>query len=251
MPADTPLKRIIVLMPCYKAEKTVTATFNKIPRDSVTTVVISDDASPDNTFAVAQQLPAYVMRNEQNLRYGGNMKALLRKGLALGGDIFVEIHGDGQYDPSIIPEAIKALKPTDGMLLGSRLMKSGKALDHGMPRLKYIMNIVLTGIANKTLGVHLTEFQSGFRVYTRKFLEKTNFDADSNDHLFSFETILQALYHGFTITEIPVVCTYEPGVTQMNLKKGIKYTVEMMWALARYWLAKFGKSDPIFSHPPH
>ena len=83
-------------------------------------------------------------------------------------------------------------------------------------------------------------------MYTRSFLERVNFQAASDDHLFSFETILQALYHGFTVSEIPVICTYESGVTQMGLRKGVKYTLEMLWTLVRYHLAKAGTTDPVF-----
>lgn len=240
--------RLVILIPAYRARERVIDTFNKIPPNLATEIIIVDDASPDNTYALASTLPAKVYKNEHNLGYGGNMKVCLAKGMASGGDIFVELHADGQYDPAIIPEILKKLKPTDGMLLGSRLMaESDQALTHGMPYLKYTVNKLLTGIANVSLGTHLTEFQSGFRVYTRQFLETIDFKANSNDHLFSFETILQALYNGFTITEIPVICTYEPGVTQMSIRKGIKYSTEMLWTLLRYRLAKAGRGDPVFN----
>ncbi len=239
-------KKVIVLMPAYRAGKRIVDTFHKIPQELVSEIIIADDASPDDTFSHAQTLPVPVLRNAKNLAYGGNMKLLLQKGLKTDGDIFVELHADGQYDPRVIPEVLRALRPGDGMLLGSRLMESGQARKAGMSLLKYVVNIILTWIANVALGTHLTEFQSGFRVYTRPFLERVNFQANSNDHLFSFETILQALYFGFTVTEIPVVCIYEPGVREMGIRKGIKYTREMLWTLARYYLAKAGRRDPVF-----
>lgn len=239
--------RVIVLMPSYRAGQRVIDTFQKIPRSIVDKIIIIDDASPDDTFALAKDLPAHhVSQNQKNMGYGGNMKVLLQRGLATGGDIFVELHADGQYDPAIIPTAIAAMRRHDGLLLGSRLMKSGTALHHGMPKLKYVINIILTAIANIMLGMRLTEFQSGFRVYSREFLERANFTAASDDHLFSFETILQAVYHGFTVNEIPVVCTYDAGVTQMSFRKGLKYSTEMLYSLVRFWLAKAGRSDPVF-----
>jgi glycosyltransferase involved in cell wall biosynthesis len=242
-----PRPRVVVLMPAYRAGKHVVDTFQKIPRDIVDEVIIVDDASPDDTFALAQTLPARVYRNEHNLGYGGNMKICLQKGLDTKGEVFVELHADGQYDPKVIPQVLSALRASDGMLLGSRFLVSRHALHHGMPLLKYFMNKFLTAIANVALGTHLTEFQSGFRVYTRPFLERANFQANSNDHLFSFETILQALYGGFTVTEIPVVCTYGDDRTQMGIRKGVKYTVEMLWCLLRYWGAKAGRLDPVFT----
>lgn len=239
-------RKVVILMPAYRAGKRIISTFQKIPRELVSEIIIIDDASPDDTFAHAQTLPMPVMRNEKNRGYGGNMKLLLQKGLETDGDIFVELHADGQYDAAVLPEVLRVLKPTDGMLLGSRLMERGRAREAGMSLLKYVVNIFLTWIANVTLGTHLTEFQSGFRVYTRPFLERINFQANSDDHLFSFETILQAFYFGFTVTEIPVVCVYEPGVREMGIRAGIKYTREMLWTLARYHLAKAGRRDPVF-----
>lgn len=225
--------RVIVLMPSYKAGKRVVETYNRIPQEAVDQVIIVDDASPDDTFEYAKTLPTQAFRNEKNLGYGGNMKNLLKKGMETDGDIFIELHADGQYDPAIIPQAVAALQSTDGMLLGSRVMTSENALKNGMPFIKYIMNRVLTMAANMVLGSNLTEFHSGFRVYTRPFLEKVNLQENSNDHLFSFETIVQALRLGFTVQEIPVICTYEPGVTQMSIRKGIKYTVEMLGTLVK------------------
>lgn len=238
--------RVVVLMPAYKAGKRVVDTFHKIPQEVVDEVIIVDDCSSDDTFVQAKTLPANVYRNGKNLGYGGNMKKCLQLGLAAGGDIFIELHGDGQYDPAVIPDVLAALRPSDGMLLGSRLWQPGAALEHGMSRLKYIVNMALTGMANLALGSRLTEFQSGFRVYTRPFLEAAAFEDCSNDHLFSFETIEQALYHGFTVGEIPVVCKYGEGRTEMGLMKGVKYCLEMTWALMRFWLAKAGWRDPVF-----
>lgn len=233
--------RVIVLMPSYRAGKRIVYTYKQIPLDVVDEVIIVDDASPDDTFEYAKTLPAQVFRNDTNKGYGGNMKICLQKGLEAQGDIFIELHADGQYSPAIIPVALAALAPTDGMLLGSRVMTSKNALQNGMPFIKYVMNKLLTMIANDVLGSRLTEFHSGFRVYTRQFLEKVNVFTNSDDHLFSFETIVQALQAGFTVREIPVICSYEPGVTQMNLKKGIKYTIEMLGMLARQILLTKGK----------
>jgi glycosyltransferase involved in cell wall biosynthesis len=244
---DSP--RVVILMPAYHAGERIINTFSRIPNEYQGDVIIVDDASRDDTFARAQTLPARVYRNEKNLGYGGNMKVCFAKGVATGGDVFVELHADGQYDPAVIREAVRALRPTDGIVLGSRFQEKGDALHHGMPVIKFIANRLLTAIANVTLGTRLTEFHSGFHVYTRKFLEQVNTRANSNDHLFSFEILLQALWAGFTIGEIPITCTYGEGVTQVKFRKGVKYAVEMLWAIVRYTLAKMGRRDPVFQSP--
>lgn len=241
-------------MPAYHAGSRICNTVQRIPAGIANTMIVVDDASRDDTFALACTLPVRAYRNERNLGYGGNMKVCLTKGLETDGDLFIELHADGQYDPAVIPEALRALKPTDGVVLGSRFIESRKALDSGMPLVKFIANRALSALANWALGTHLSEFHSGFRVYTRHFLEQANFRANSDDHLFSFETLLQALFNGFTISEVPVTCRYEPGVTHVKFKKSTKYSFEMLWAIVRYYRARSGKPDPVFSAPtplPH
>lgn len=240
------MDRVVVLMPAYRAGKHVEETFHRIPEAYRQSVIIIDDASPDDTFEHARRLPAQLFRNERNLGYGGNMKVCFEKALATDAEIFVELHADGQYDPSAIPSAVAAVAPGVGIVLGSRFLKEGDARAHGMPLAKYVMNRILTAIANALLGTRLTEFHSGFHVYTRAFLETVNTAANSNDHLFSFEILLQALFAKFEIREIPIICAYGEGVTQMRWRKGMKYTREMLWALFRYTAARFGRRDPVF-----
>src|SRR5688572_8245650 len=130
--------KVVVLMPAYRAGQRVIDTFYKIPLNLVDEVIVVDDASPDDTYTYAKTLPAQVFRNEHNLGYGGNLKVCLQKGLAAGGDILVELHADGQYDPRVLPEVLQKLRATDGLLLGSRLMQKGQAVTHGMSQLKYV-----------------------------------------------------------------------------------------------------------------
>ena len=61
------------------------------------------------------------------------------------------------------------------------------------------------------LGIEMSEFHSGFRMYTRKLLESVPFRQNSDDYLFSFEIIVQAVYWGFKVAEVPVSCRYHPG----------------------------------------
>lgn len=239
--------KAVILMPAYHAGKQVINTFQRIPEEYRKDVIIVDDASTDDTFALASMLPARTYRNENNLGYGGNMKVCFDKGLQTKGDLFVELHADGQYDPGAIPRAMQALAPTDGIVLGSRFLRPSDALKHGMPLVKFVVNPLLTAAANMLLGTRLTEFHSGFHVYTRTFLEQVNYRANSDDHLFSFEILLQAMHAGFTISEIPIACSYGEGVTQMKVnRKSAKYVVGMFGAIGRYHRARAGRPDPSF-----
>ena len=87
-------KKIAVTMPAYYAAKTVGKTVNDIPREFIDTIILVDDGSKDDTFAVSQALGIDVYRNEKNLNYGGNVKRCLQLALDSGADIVIQLHSD-------------------------------------------------------------------------------------------------------------------------------------------------------------
>ncbi|HLH29908.1 MAG TPA: glycosyltransferase, partial [Terriglobia bacterium] len=95
-------KRIVVVLPAYKAEKTVEATFRELPHDIVDTVLLVDDASPDRTVETAGRLGIRTFIHQQNMGYGANQKTCYREALADGADVTVMVHPDYQYDPRLV-----------------------------------------------------------------------------------------------------------------------------------------------------
>ena len=77
-------KKVIVVMPAYKASLTLEKTYREIPFDLVDEVILVDDASPDNTVEVAKKLGIqHVIRHDKNKGYGGNQKTCYGKALEL------------------------------------------------------------------------------------------------------------------------------------------------------------------------
>src|SRR5437868_14251994 len=95
-------KKVIVVLPAFRAERTLEQTVAAIPRDVVDEILLVDDASNDKTVGLAQQLGLRVCVHEQNLGYGANQKTCYRESMRLGGDIVVTVHPDYQYDPRLI-----------------------------------------------------------------------------------------------------------------------------------------------------
>src|SRR4249920_173048 len=97
-------KKIVVVLPAYNAERTLEQTYREIPFDIVDEVVLVDDASRDETVAVAKRLGLeHVIVHESNKGYGGNQKSCYDKALSLEADIVVMLHPDYQYTPRLIP----------------------------------------------------------------------------------------------------------------------------------------------------
>ncbi len=230
-------KKIIAVLPAYNAAKTLERTVNDIPKDYVDEVILVDDASRDNTVEVAHQLGLKTIVHPKNLGYGGNQKTCYREALKLGADIVVMVHPDHQYDPRAIPRLIeRLLNEESDTVFGSRMMEKGSALKGGMPRWKFLANILLTKTENLILGLNLTEYHSGFRAYSRKVLETLPFEKNSNDFVFDTQIIVQLKVNNFDIKEIPIKTRYFPEASMVGLKKSLKYGLSIILVLSHYLL---------------
>ena len=231
--------KIVVVMPAHNAALTLTSSFKKLPKQYIDLVLLVDDASTDATYQVAQKLPIRVFRNPHNLGYGGNLKVCLTKALELGADIIIEYHPDNQYDPENLPLFLQKAQEGYDFALGSRFIHPKEALERHMPIIKFISNRALTYIDQLVLGIELSEFHSGFRLYTRKLLESVPYRQNSDDYLFSFEIIVQAIYFQFKVAEVQIACDYHSQMHTANLKKSIIYALGTFKTLIQYILSKF------------
>lgn len=237
-------------MPAYYAEQTLRSVRGKIPAGYVDDILVVDDHSHDRIEQVAAELGLRFSRNPRNLGYGGNLKVCIQRSLDLGADVLIELHPDDQYDPSAIPPALARLDEGYDLVLGSRFLTRGAALSHAMPFWKYGINRLSTLPARLVLGVGLTDFHSGFRVYRRRLFEHVAYQRNDDDYLFSFQIIAQARFAGFRIGEVPVVCRYFPGASQIGFARTMKYGVGASATLAAYARARLGAHDPRFVPRP-
>src|SRR5213082_2170686 len=160
--------KIVVVMPAYNAGRTLRMTYEELPKDTVSTVILVDDGSTDATLEVARQLGLQVFVHNRNYGYGANQKTCYTEALKAGADIVVMVHPDYQYDPSLVPEIIRPIAEGKAdLVLGSRL-KAGSAVKQGMPLWKYISNRYLTMLENRVFRLNHTEFHTGYRAFHRK-----------------------------------------------------------------------------------
>lgn len=228
------LIRSVVIILTYNCAHLVTEVYNRIPKNSVYRVIIIDDGSIDDIFGVAKKLNISLF-SHPHIGYGGNMQFGLKKAYAMGADYVVEIHGDGQYDPRVIPKALLyAKRNAHDLLLGTRFVPLTQPLYDGMPWMRYIANIGLSFVERIILQVKLSEFHSGFRIYSRKLIETINLKTSATGHLFSFEIIAQAKIFGLHIAEIPVRCDYKKDHTSISIRNAILFTFENFIVLFDY-----------------
>jgi len=241
-------KKVIVVMPAYNAEKTLERTVHDIPKEWVDEIILTDDCSRDETVELAKRLGIRVFVHEKNMGYGANQKTCYNEALKLGGDIMVMVHPDHQYDPTVIPQLTEPLlKGECDAVFGSRML-GGRPLEGGMPKWKYLANIFLTALENAVFYMYLTEYHSGLRAYSRKYLETVKYQLNSNDFVFDSEIIAQGVTHSMRIKEIPIETRYFEEASQIGFWKSANYGLSILKTLIKFKLHKKGlKKFKMFS----
>ena len=232
--------KTIIVMPAYNAGRTLRRTFDEIPERFRHHVILVDDASRDDTVAVALHLGITVIQHARNVGYGGNQKTCYSEALRQGADIVVMVHPDHQYDATVIPDMVQPiLEGRADAVFGSRML-GGMPLEGGMPMWKYIGNIGLTALANIVFRRYLTEIHSGFRAYSRRYLECVQFTSNSDDFIFDTEIIAQGMACGLHFREVPIVTRYFPEASSISFWRSVKYGFGILRVLLVYTLYRGG-----------
>jgi glycosyltransferase involved in cell wall biosynthesis len=227
--------RVIVVMPAYNAAQTLERTYADIPGDVVDHVILVDDVSKDQTVEIARQLGLQVIVHAQNKGYGGNQKTCYDAALSEEADVVVMLHPDYQYDATRIPALIAPIVAGEvDLMFGSRFL--GDPLAGGMPKWKFVSNRFLTGLENLAFGLHLSEYHTGFRAYSRRLLETVPYHRNSNDFVFDQELAAQAVAAGFRIGEIAVPTRYFSEASSVGFKRSVVYGLATLRVVARFLL---------------
>lgn len=230
--------RVLIFIVAYNAERTIERVLARIPaslsEEYEVEILAIDDSSADRTFEIGQKIkaagslpfPLHVLFNPKNQGYGGNQKIGYHYAIKKEFDFVALLHGDGQYAPEALPGLLMPLSRGEAdAVFGSRLLSQGEALKGGMPLYKFIGNRILSWFQNRLLRTQLSEFHSGYRIYSVAALEKVPFDRNTNDFHFDTEIIIQLLNAGLRIRELPIPTYYGDEICHVN---GIKYAWDVM-----------------------
>ena len=239
-------KKIIVVMPAYRAEKTLEDCYRAIPLDIVEIVLLVDDASDDATMAVAKRLGIRCHRHPKTRGYGGNQKTCYTLALQTDAEIVVMLHPDYQYEPRLITAmAGMVASGVYDVVLGSRIL-GNTALAGGMPRYKYFFNRLLTFTQNLLVGSKLSEFHTGYRAFSREVLDTLPLAANSDDFVFDNQMLVQALACGMRIGEISCPTKYFAEASQISFRRSVRYGFGVLRTSLAYRLWRWGLLKPSF-----
>jgi glycosyltransferase involved in cell wall biosynthesis len=235
--------RLLIFIVAYNAESTINSVLARVPasigEEYDTEILVIDDASKDRTFERGRDplrdgtfpFPLTVLFNPVNQGYGGNQKIGYFYAIKNGFDFVALVHGDGQYAPECLPDLVRPLKNGEAeATFGSRMMARGGALKGGMPYYKFVGNKVLSWFENRMLRTSLTEFHSGYRIYSIDALRKIPFDLNTNDFHFDTEIIIQFVLAGLRIVELPIPTYYGDEICHVN---GVKYAFDVAKAAVK------------------
>jgi len=234
-------KKLVVILPAYNAAKTLQQTYDEIPFDIVDDVVLVDDKSNDNTSELAREIGIqHVIRHEVNKGYGGNQKTCYNKALELNADIVVMLHPDYQYTPKLIESmAYLIAREVYPVVIGSRILGKG-ALKGGMPIYKYIANRFLTLSQNILMNQKLSEYHTGYRMFSAEVLRNVNYNINSDDFIFDNQMLAQIFYKGYDIAEITCPTKYFDDASSINLSRSSKYGLGVLGVSWLYFFNKIG-----------
>lgn len=246
--------RIGIFIIAYNAVNHLIRTISRIPPDvyaAVDEIFVIDDCSTDNSYYAAlgykhdQKIDKLtVHRNEKNQGYGGNQKVGYCYAIDRGFDIVALVHGDGQYAPEALPILLEPLvKGEADMVFGSRMSTPGDALRGGMPLYKFFGNRILTTVQNRFSGLQLSEYHSGYRLYSTAALRKVPFESFTNTWHFDTQIILAMAERNMRILERPIPTYYGDEICHVN---GIPYALNCIWTSYRYFR---NKQRGILSYP--
>jgi glycosyltransferase involved in cell wall biosynthesis len=233
-------KRVSVILPAYNAEATIRQTYSEIPLDIVDDVILTDDASTDDTVALSKELGIHTLSHPRNRGYGGNQKTCYAAALERGADIIVMLHPDYQYTPKLVAAMASMIASEEyDVVLASRILGRG-ALAGGMPLYKYISNRFLTFAENILIGEKLSEYHSGYRAWSRTVLEMLPLEICSDDFVFDNQMLLLAADRGFRIGEISCPTKYFPEASSINFRRSVTYGLGVLATAVEYRLARLG-----------
>lgn len=244
---NIPLKVLIYIV-CYNAQGHIRDVLRRVHSsyrsDPNVRIVISDDCSGDNTIEIAIKACKElgytnyeIFKTKVNQGYGGNQKIGYNYACKNNFDYVILLHGDGQYAPEELASFFSLFKEGYDVILGSRMLIKRNALKGRMPLVRFISNIILTSIQNLLAQTKLSEFHTGYRAYSVKFLKEVPFELNSNGFDFDTDILLQAKFLEKNIKEFPISTFYGKEKSNVNL---IGYGLDIFKTTLRFKLQQMG-----------
>jgi glycosyltransferase involved in cell wall biosynthesis len=231
---------VVVVIPAFNAARHIEGVLERIERladFAVSRVIVVNDGSTDATrervlAARFTRAPVELIDRRTNGGYGAAMKDGLTAASRCDAALVACVHADGQYSPEALPRLAASLRERRLDLLQGSRISSGTARSGGMPLYKIAANALLNRIENRTLGLGMTDYHSGYLLYGPRALELP-FQTLSNSFDFDLEVIACARARGLSVGEEPIPTHYGDEVSHLDpITYGLR-VLRVMWRYRR------------------
>jgi glycosyltransferase involved in cell wall biosynthesis len=236
---------VAIFIPSYNAARTLPDVIERIPDDlwdDIEAVFVINDGSEDDTDDVVNGLTERwpklrLVSRQPNRGYG----AAVREGLRCcaedtQADYVACLHADGQYPPEQIRTFMEFMEAGGVDVCQGSRHKAGTALEGGMPKYKWLAGLILTWLENKTFGLEMTDYHSGFLLYSRKAAVSIPFEELSHYFDFDLEVIAAARARGLKVDELGIPTRYADEESHLN---PIWYGLRCLRVMLRYRLGRY------------
>jgi len=236
-PSTFPLResvsRCIVVVPTYNEAENLPLLIPQIlaQRDDIGVLVV-DDASPDGTGSIAEQIArdedrVEVLHREGERGLGSAYRAGFRRALELDAEFVVQMDADFSHPPEALPDLIAGAEAT-GCCVGSRYLKGITVVNWPIERilLSYFGNLYVRRVS----GLRLTDTTGGFRCMRRDALERIHYERIRADgYAFQIEVNFRLVHFGVEVREIPFFFVDRTrGVSKLTPRVGF----DALWTAA-------------------
>jgi SAM-dependent methyltransferase len=241
--------KVHVVLPAYRAADTIPEVARSMPVESADRALLVDDASPDDTSDVALREGLDVLRRPSNRGYGANQKTCYVQAILDGADAVVMVHADNQYDPALVAQMVKPIAyDIADVVIGSRLLED-EAIAGGMPRWKWVGNRFLTTIENLAFRRGYSEYHTGYRAFSTKFLRSIPFLRNDDGFVFDQEIFAQMVARRARVLELPIPTRYFREASTVSFGASVEYGLRTLGVLARYRFDERRGSWPLLRPP--
>lgn len=223
--------KVCAIIPAYNEEETVGDVIKDV-KECINDVFVIDDHSTDDTYKIAKEAGAFVIRHSINCGVGGALRTGYKIAIFNGFDYLIQIDSDGQHNPKYIPQMLKAAEDSGcDMVIGSRFLNSSYK-EYSVIRKAGTISFTL--LVNLLTSSKITDVTSGFRVYKAESLNKMSSLPDGH---WAVEQTMDFAKKGMYITEVSVVMPVrKDGKSQFNLKTFVLYPIRMLETILRVLL---------------
>ena len=204
--------RTMIVAPTYQEAENVEEFIRRV-RAAVpdADILVVDDASPDGTARIADQIGAEldqidVLRRPGKEGLGEAYRAGFARALELGYSRIVQMDTDLSHDPAAIPALLQALDEGADLAVGSRYVSGGAIPEWSIFR--RALSRYGNAYARLLLRLHIHDVTSGFRAYRAEALRCIDYASTrAKGYGFLIETAYRVSTRGGRITEVPITFT--------------------------------------------